>query len=73
MTNREKIQSLDGEELVDMIDNLLTMMWDAGNHRLCEQVCDGQGGCQGDGDCTQARHRECIRRWLNRPAEDWDD
>ena len=73
VTNLEKIRNLGGEELVDRISELLNILWEAGEYRLPEMVCDGQGGCQGDGNCTQTRHRECIRRWLNRPAEDWDD
>ena len=69
MTNGERTRAMTDAELVTGIEDLLPKLMEAGDYRLIDAVCDGMGECEGDGNCTAVRHRNCIRRYLNRPAE----
>lgn len=70
MTNADRFRAMTDEELVAVIEDLLPKLMEAGDHRLINAACDGQGECEGDGNCTATRHRDCIRRYLNRPADE---
>ena len=68
MTNADRWRAMTDEEMVDLVDKLLQKLCDAGYNTLIAQICDDKGDC-GDGFCSDARRRDCIRRFLNRPAE----
>lgn len=70
MTRGDAIRAMSDEELADRIEGPLLKMMEAGDMTLSNKICDGQGGCMDDGDCTNLRHRACIVRYLNQPAEE---
>lgn len=69
----DKIRSMSDDELVTAIENLLTKLFEARDNTLVEKICDGQGDCDKDGNCTSQRHRACIMRFLHQPAEILED
>lgn len=71
-TVADKIRSMTDNELVVAIEDLLPKLMEAGDHSLVNKICDTQGECDKDGNCTAQRHRACIMRYLNRPVEDMD-
>lgn len=68
-TRADAIRSMSDEELASSIEELLPKLMEAGDMTLIEKICDGQG-CGEDGNCTNLRHRACILRYLQQPAED---
>lgn len=73
MTRADRIRAMTDEELVTAVEDLLPKLMEAGDHRLVKAVCDGLGECAGDGNCTDTRHRNCIRRYLDGKMEDDGD
>ena len=69
-TVADKFRSMTDLEWVDAIEELLPKLMEAGDNSLAEKICDMQGDCDTDGNCTQQRHRACIMRFLHRPTED---
>ena len=69
-TVADKIRSMTDREMVDAIEELLPKLMEAGDNNLAAKICDCQGECETDGNCTGHRHRACILRFLHRPAED---
>lgn len=70
MTKADRFRAMTDDELVTVIEELLPKLMEAGDNTLAQAICDYRGVCEGDDVCTVARHRDCIRRYLNRPAED---
>lgn len=68
-TVADKIRSMTDDELVVAIEELLPKLMEAGYNELAAKICDCQGECETDGNCTGPRHRACILRFLHRPAE----
>lgn len=73
MTRADRCRAMTDEELVAAVEDLLPKLMEAGDHKLINAICDGTGECEGDGNCTATRHRDCIRRYLDREVEDGED
>lgn len=72
-TVADKIRSMTDHELVTVIEDLLPKLMEAGDQSLAGEICDAQGECDKDGNCTGQRHRACIMRFLHKSAEVLED
>lgn len=66
-TRADAIRSMSDDELVTSIEELLPKLMEAGDMKLIEKICDGEG-CGEDGECSSLRRRACIQRYLHQPA-----
>lgn len=72
-TVADAIRSLSDSDLVDKIEDLLPKLMEAGDNSFIGAICDTQGECDKDGNCTKQRHRACVLRFLHKPAELLED
>ena len=75
ITEADRIRAMSDEELVAGLYLLyrLTMEQDGGD--IARHWCDGKSGCTneyGEIECNEERHKACILRWLQQPAEEVD-
>ena len=73
MTHADRIRAMSDEELAETLFELyrLTMEQDGGD--IARHWCDGKSGCideHGEVECNEERHKACILRWLQQPAEE---
>jgi len=73
VTNADRIRAMSDEELMAGLYLLyrLTMEQDGGD--IARHWCDGKSGCTneyGEIECNEERHKACILRWLQQPAEE---
>ena len=74
-TKADRIRAMSDEELMAGLYLLyrLTMEQDGGD--IARHWCDGKSGCTneyGEIECNEERHKACILRWLQQPAEEVD-
>ena len=76
LTVADRIKSSSDEELVEALFWLYRVTTDADVGDVACLWCDGLPGCideLGSVDCNDEKHKACIMRWLQQPADHFRD
>ena len=71
-TNADRIRDMSDEELVDKLYALYLITVNLDCEEIAKKWCDGKAWCideHGTIECDEDKHKACILRWLQQPAE----